>query len=120
MRPLGTLLLSAALGCEAVNLYAATSDGNLTSLSLDGNNLAVTSKTACGANASWLTLDSGERVLYCLDRGSSASTNGSLNSYSVGADGLLTSINSVTAPLSGVSHELFTNNAGKRGIATAS
>lgn len=127
MRQFGSVLLSAALGaasCNAVNLYAATSDGNLTSLSLtladSGNNLAVSSKTACGANASWLTLDSGARVLYCLDRGSSSSTNGSLNSYSVAADGLLTSIDSTTAPLSGVSHHVFTNNAGKSGIATAS
>lgn len=124
MRHFNSLLLSTALGANAINLYAATSDGNVTSLSLtvgdSGNNLTVSSKTACGANASWLTFDSKTRLLYCLDRGVSSSTNGSMNSYSASADGLLTSIDSVTAPLSGVSHEVFTNEAGKRGFATAS
>ncbi|KAB2579669.1 putative extracellular aldonolactonase protein [Lasiodiplodia theobromae] len=124
MRHFNSLLLSTALGANAINLYAATSDGNVTSLSLtvgdSGNNLTVSSKTACGANASWLTFDSKTRLLYCLDRGVSSSTNGSMNSYSASADGVLTSIDSVTAPLSGVSHEVFTNEAGKRGFATAS
>ncbi|OJD31836.1 3-carboxymuconate cyclase [Diplodia corticola] len=127
MRHFGSLFLASALGAtasKAVNLYAATSDGNLTSLSLtvadSGNNLTVASKTACGANASWLTFDSKNRLLYCLDRGASSSTNGSMNSYSVASDGFLTSIDSVTAPLSGVSHEVFTNKAGKQGFATAS
>ncbi|KAL1648897.1 hypothetical protein SLS58_002077 [Diplodia intermedia] len=101
MRHFGVLLLTTALGAtgsKAVNLYAATSDGNLTSLSLtgsdSGNNLTVSSKTACGSNASWLTFDSKNRLLYCLDRGASSSTNGSMNSYSVAPDGLLTIIDS--------------------------
>ncbi|KAF4313294.1 hypothetical protein GTA08_BOTSDO00330 [Botryosphaeria dothidea] len=127
MRQFNSLFLSAALcatSSNAVNLYAATSDGNLTSLALtranNGSSLATTSKTKCGANASWISLDPAGRFLYCLDRGVSSSVNGSMNSYSVAADGVLTSIDSVTAPLSGVSHEIFTNNAGKRGFATAS
>ena len=104
-------------------LYAATSDGNLTTLALTSTNgtysLSITHKTAeCATNPSWLTLDSEKRILYCLDRGNSRVTNGSLNSFSVGEGGNLTRVARTVAPLSGVHMELF--GEGKRGMAAIS
>lgn len=104
-----TLSFSPAL---AVNLYAATSDGNVTSLALANSNgtysLSITSKTAeCETNPSWLTLDSEKRILYCLDRGATRSLNGSLNSFNVGPGGDLTRVGRTIAPLSGVYMDVF-------------
>lgn len=109
----------------ATILYVADTGGNLTTLSLTaGNNvssLAVSSVTTeCKANPSWLNLDSANRVLYCLDRGSSSGVNGSMNSFNIGESGTLTLIDRVPAPLSGVSAEFFTSSSGLRGLATAS
>ncbi|KAM0326322.1 hypothetical protein ACHAQA_006922 [Verticillium albo-atrum] len=93
---LQSLLAGSALwaSASAVTLFAADSGGNVTTLSLTGcsNNytLSVSSKTAdCEANPSWLTLDGPNRVLYCYDRGVASSVSGSLNSFSIGDDGLL-------------------------------
>ncbi|KAL9946050.1 hypothetical protein ACHAP6_006680 [Verticillium nonalfalfae] len=106
---LQSLLAGSALWASAgaVTLFAADSGGNVTTLSLTGcsNNytLSVTSKTAdCEVNPSWLTLDGPNRVLYCYDRGAGSSVSGSLNSFSIGEDGLLSRIARVSAPLSGV------------------
>ncbi|KAM5352848.1 hypothetical protein ACJ41O_005570 [Fusarium nematophilum] len=120
---LGSALWAAA--ANAVTLFAADSGGNVTSLALTGSKdnytFSVTSKTAdCEANPSWLTLDSANRVLYCLDRGVSTSTSGSLNSFSVGKDGALSRIARVSAPLSGVAGEIVTTGTGARGYVSAS
>lgn len=122
----GSTLLS-AVSCNAVRLFAADSGGNVTSLSLTGSDsnytLAATSKTTeCQVNPSWLTLDSANRVLYCLDRGGSASTSGSLNSFSIEDDGTLSHIDRVDAPLSGVAGDIFrlSNSPGDRVYISAS
>ena len=126
-KTLGLLLSSAVLAVHgnAVNLFVADSGGNLTTLTLtesrNGHKLSVTSKTPdCQPNPSWLTLDRSSRVLYCLDRGGSASTSGSLNSFSIGKNGALTDIVRVKAPLSGVAGEIVTLPNGKRGYVSAS
>jgi hypothetical protein len=65
-------------------------------------------------------LDSSNRVLYCLGRGVTNSTNGSMNAFSISEGGNLTLIDRVPAPLSGVSAAIFSSSSGKRGLATAS
>ncbi|KPM38646.1 hypothetical protein AK830_g7910 [Neonectria ditissima] len=121
---LATLSLWAPL-CRAVTLFAADSGGNVTTLSFtgSGNNytLAVTAKTAeCEVNPSWLSVDKASRVLYCLDRGGSSSTSGSLNSFSIEDSGALTRLDRVLAPLSGVAGNIVTTGNGARAIVSAS
>ncbi|KAL0931082.1 YkgB [Colletotrichum truncatum] len=126
--PLNHILAGSALwaaSCNAVTLFAADSGGNVTTLSLtaSGGNysFSVASKTAdCEVNPSWLTLDSANRVLYCLDRGSNSKPNGSLNSFSIGDGGALTRIARVSAPGSGVAGEIVTTPSGVRGYVSAS
>ncbi|UPX18820.1 uncharacterized protein EKO05_0009109 [Ascochyta rabiei] len=106
-------------------LFAAQSNGDLSTLSLsqheDSYNLSVTSTTReCGGNPSWLNIDSAQRLLYCLDRGQSNATKGSLNLFRIGEKGLLSSIDRVDAPFSGVAAEYFDVGEGKRGYVTAS
>ncbi|WYZ40012.1 hypothetical protein EsH8_IV_000353 [Colletotrichum jinshuiense] len=126
--PLTNILAGSALwaaSCNAVILYAADSGGNVTTLSLTGSganqSLSVSSKTAeCDVNPAWLTLDSANRVLYCLDRGSNSVPNGSLNSFSIGDGGALARIARVSAPFSGVAGEIVTTESGARGYVSAS
>ncbi|KAH7123518.1 Lactonase, 7-bladed beta-propeller-domain-containing protein [Dactylonectria estremocensis] len=125
-----SLSLLAGLGlwastCSAVTLFAADSLGNVTTLSLTGSghnySLTVTARTAeCEANPSWLGVDKASRVLYCLDRGVSTSTSGSLNSFSIGSDGALTRLDRVDAPLSGVAGGIITTHTGARACVSAS
>ncbi|KAK1445509.1 YkgB [Colletotrichum cuscutae] len=118
----GSVFLAAS--CNAVTLYAADSGGNVTTLSLTtGANasLSVASKSAdCEVNPAWLTLDSANRILYCLDRGSNSVPNGSLNSFSIGDGGALTRTARISAPASGVAGEIVTTESGARGYVTAS
>ncbi|KXH50095.1 YkgB [Colletotrichum salicis] len=125
--PMKSLLAGSAFlaaSCNAVTLYAADSGGNVTTLSLTtGANasLSVASKSAdCEVNPAWLTLDSANRILYCLDRGSNSVPNGSLNSFSIGDGGALTRIARIPAPASGVAGEIVTTESGARGYVTAS
>lgn len=106
-------------------LFAAQSNGNLSTLQLTQNNgsysLSVVSNTReAGDNPSWLNIDSEKRLLYCLDRGHSNSTKGSLNSFHIGERGLLEKIDSVAAPFSGVAAEYIDLEGGKRGYVCAS
>ncbi|KAH7359682.1 Lactonase, 7-bladed beta-propeller-domain-containing protein [Pyrenochaeta sp. MPI-SDFR-AT-0127] len=101
-------------------LFAAQSNGNLTSLSLQNSSIAVTSNTVdCADNASWLTLDAHNKILYCLNRGVGNATQGSLNSFAVGKQGVLTKIDRVSAPFGVVAGQYF-DVGGKRGYVTAS
>ncbi|KAL2878226.1 hypothetical protein SGCOL_006477 [Colletotrichum sp. CLE4] len=125
--PMKSLLAGSAFlaaSCNAITLYAADSGGNVTTLSLTtGANasLSVASKSAdCEVNPAWLTLDSANRILYCLDRGSNSVPNGSLNSFSIGDGGALTRIARIPAPASGVAGEIVTTESGARGYVTAS
>ncbi|XPS99790.1 hypothetical protein M3J09_008960 [Ascochyta lentis] len=106
-------------------LFAAQSNGDLSTLSLsrhgESYNLSVTSTTReGGGNPSWLNIDSAQRLLYCLDRGQSNATKGSLNSFKIGEKGVLNRIDRVDAPFSGVAAEYFDIGNGSRGYVTAS
>ncbi|KAK7418036.1 hypothetical protein QQX98_004175 [Neonectria punicea] len=105
--------------CNAVTLFAADSGGNVTTLSFTGTGsnytLSVTAKTSeCEVNPSWISVDKASRVLYCLDRGASSSTSGSLNSFSIEESGALTRLDRVLAPLSGVAGGIITTSKGAR------
>lgn len=101
-------------------LFAAQSNGNLTSLSLTGNSLAITSNTLdCADNASWLTLDARNQILYCLNRGVGNATKGSLNSFAIGEHGALNLIDRADAPFGVVAGQYF-DVGSTRGYVTAS
>lgn len=109
---------------SAATLFAAQSNGDLSTLDLTrygkSYNLSVTSTTReAGGNPSWLNIDAKQSLLYCLDRGQSNATKGSLNSFRIGSKGVLEKIASVDAPFSGVAAEYF-DIGGKRGYVTAS
>lgn len=110
---------------QAATLFAAQSSGDLSTLALTRQgksyNLSVTSNSReCGGNPSWLNIDSSQRILYCLDRGQSNATKGSLNSFRIGAHGVLGKIDTVNAAFSSVAAEYFEHGPGKRGYITAS
>ncbi|KAG9188992.1 hypothetical protein G6011_05860 [Alternaria panax] len=111
---------------SASQLFAAQSDGNVSTLLLTENggtsSLTVTSVTAdCGPNSATLNLDSQNRILYCLDRGRAPGTQGSLNSLRIAADGSLSRVARVSAPFSGVAAELFDDEeTGVRGYVSIS
>lgn len=123
MRGLSLLLpvvWMASVTADQSILFAAQSNGNLTSLVLKNSGLEVTSNTLdCADNASWLTLDKHNRILYCLDRGVGNATKGSLNSFAIGEQGVLNRIDRVTAPFGVVAGQYF--DVGRtRGFVTAS
>lgn len=115
-----------AASCNAVTLFAADSGGNVTSLSLtigNGRNsslIASHKTTECKTNPSWLTLDSTNRILYCLDRATNSVANGSLNSFSIGNTGDLVHIDRTSVASSGVAGEIVTIDSGVRAYVTAS
>ncbi|KAJ4379660.1 hypothetical protein N0V86_004842 [Didymella sp. IMI 355093] len=119
------LFLVLPLLTDAATLFVAQSNGHLTTLSLTRRgrsySLCATSTTReAGGNPSWLNIDAKQRLLYCLDRGQSNATKGSLNSFRVGPNGILEKIASVDAPFSGVAAEYFDLGGGKRAYVTAS
>lgn len=104
-------------------LYAASFSGTLTTLSLVGSDSkgnaslrAVDTKTDCGPQATWLTLDSRNSVLYCLDE-SWEPINGTLTSYKIAADGSLTHLDSILTVDSPVSATIY--GEGGRGLAVS-
>ncbi|KFY90621.1 hypothetical protein V500_05085 [Pseudogymnoascus sp. VKM F-4518 (FW-2643)] len=73
-------------------LYATHYTGTLSVLSLTTQGSTsrlsvVSSKKTCGSQPSWLTLDSANRVLYCLDEADDGAT---LNAYAASPSGALT------------------------------
>ncbi|KAF5667154.1 hypothetical protein FHETE_5857 [Fusarium heterosporum] len=126
-KTLGLFLTAAAVAApgNAVNLFVADEGGSLSTLSLtsaqNGFNLAVTSKSSeCQISPSWLTLDSSNRVLYCLNRGQWPSGAGSLNSFTIGAGGALKFVDRVQAPRELVAGEIITGENGQRGYFSSS
>lgn len=106
-------------------LFVAQSNGNLSTLHLTQSNgsytLSVVSNTcSAGENPSWLTIDSPQRLLYCLDRGHSPSSQGSLTSFRIVEKGSLSKIDSVEAPFSGVAAAYIDLQDGGRGYVCAS
>jgi 6-phosphogluconolactonase (cycloisomerase 2 family) len=107
MRNFSIIAAAAALqAVSAVNLYAASYDGNVTSVSLSGSTLSVTSQTqGCGSSPSWLVQDKANKVLYCIDEGN-ATPNGSISAYTTSQSGKLTLASHLNltapAPVSGI------------------
>lgn len=124
LRTLSAVLSAACLAVpsSAQQLFAAHSDGNVSTISLTQDGLTVTSVSAeCGPNPASLNLDFSKRILYCLDRGRGSATQGSLNSFSIDEAGKLARIARVSAPLSGVTAEIFTvPETGVRGYVSGS
>lgn len=126
MTSLPKALLKAALfatTASATNLFVACTNGNLTTLSLTGtgntSNLAISSWTnECASNPAALNLDSQNRILYCMDRASSSSVNGSMNSFDVDTNGNLTRLARIPVPASGVWAGFFGAEGGNKGLAT--
>lgn len=118
-----TLLVAS---CSATTLFVADSAGNVTTLSLDvatGKNSSLIAShrtTECASNPSWLTLDTANKILYCVDRASNSVVNGSLNSFSVGDTGALVHIDRIPVSSSGVAGEIVTLDSGVRAYVTAS
>ncbi|KAJ8119068.1 hypothetical protein OPT61_g50 [Boeremia exigua] len=115
-----------ATSSSAQQLFAAHSDGNVSTLALTGSGstsaLSITSVSSeCEANPASLNLEFNERILYCLDRGRGSNTQGSLNSFSIDSSGKLTRIARVGAPLSGITAEMFrVPSTGVRGYVSGS
>ncbi|PBP18142.1 hypothetical protein BUE80_DR011128 [Diplocarpon rosae] len=107
----------------AVNLYVASTDGNITTLAYTPSanaSLEVFSITAeCGGNPATLNIDTASHILYCIDRGQASDVNGSMSSFSIADNGVLKKIASTPVPASGVWTEIFGED-GNRGIASAS
>lgn len=108
--PIGSLV-SAGL---ATNLYVSSYAGTITSLQLnrerDGSYslLAVDVNYGSAPNASWLTKDEYNDVVYCVDEGLDV-TNGSLASYKTSKSGKLTQIDRHTV-ISGPVHSVVYND----------
>ncbi|KAF3003695.1 hypothetical protein E8E13_008857 [Curvularia kusanoi] len=112
------------VGERHATLVAAQSNGDLSTLEMTQHNntysLSVVSTTReAGGNPSWLNIDLEQRLLYCLDRGQSNDTKGSVNSFRIEEKGLLSKIESVEAPFSGVAAEFLDLQFGKRGNKSA-
>ena len=123
MGRLATALAIAACSGPALslNLYTTHYGGNVSSLSLtECNGTYALSKTftfkSCGMMPSWLTYDSKTETLYCSDEGS---PNGTLTSYSVAKDGVLTELATVTTIAGGVNTLEYGGDLGNSYLATA-
>lgn len=88
-KPLLLLGLAPANALGAI-LYATHYTGTLSVLSLSDSSLTVvSSEKNCGAAPSWVTFDSANQVLYCVDE---LNAGGSVNAFDAAADGGLTAI----------------------------
>lgn len=73
---------------------------------------------SCGNNASWLTWDEPNRILYCLDEGMSVE-NGTVHSYKASTDGELKPVAQQTSISGPVSGAVYGNTKEKHGLAMA-
>lgn len=113
------MLLSMLLAAPAsAEILFATSynDHALTTLDLSGSSLSVVSKSyGCGSEPTWLTLDSANSVLYCLNEGWGG--NASITSYKTGAGGALTELDFLPVLKSPVASTLFGPNNSQLAVA---
>lgn len=121
-------------------LYAASNDGIVTTLELK-NNTIISSSTAsraanatlpsisldvaglsqaCGRSPSWLTLDSRNAKLYCINEGThDPMLNGTLKVFDMLSNGNLSARGSVSVPGLPTHAELF-NMSSSKGLAVTS
>lgn len=124
-----TLALGVAQPAAAVLVYVTSYSGTLTSLNLtltDAGANSTSGPTAniqqlavnagCAPQASWLTLDKPNGILYCLDE-SFGNPNGSLSSYKTSANGTLTQLKRVETPAGPVYATIY--GEGGKGLAVA-
>ena len=108
---------------SATTIFVSSYSGTVTSLSLtesQGNYTfqQVAVSTDCAPNPSWLTLDANRGLLFCLNEGLET-TNGSLSSFTVSANGTLTHVQNTTTISGPVSSIIYGEPAGRRGIVLA-
>ncbi|KIH91702.1 hypothetical protein SPBR_01790 [Sporothrix brasiliensis 5110] len=129
MRFSSALALAVAQPVAAVLVYVTSYSGTLTSLNLTLTHGKANSTSGpkariqqlavnagCAPQASWLTLDKPNGILYCLDE-SFGNPNGSLSSYKTSANGTLTQLKRVETPAGPVYATLY--GAGGKGLAVA-
>lgn len=111
------LSLLLAVPASADILFATSyNDHALTTLELKGSSLSVLSKsTDCGSEPTWLTLDYGKSVLYCLNEGWGG--NASITSYKTGVNGALTKQDILPVLKSPVASTLFGANNSELAVA---
>ncbi|CAK7228114.1 hypothetical protein SBRCBS47491_006794 [Sporothrix bragantina] len=123
------LALGLAQPAAAVLVYITSYSGTLTSVNLTLSAAAANStsgpqatihelavNTGCAPQASWLTLDKPNGILYCLDE-SFGNPNGSLSSYKTSANGTLTQLKRVETPAGPVYATIY--GEGGKGLAVA-
>ncbi|KAF4547983.1 Lactonase-like protein 1 [Elsinoe fawcettii] len=107
-------LASLATSASAVNLYASSYAGTITSLALNkayngSYSLQATSNIGgCGVDPAWITLDSEAGLLYCSDEAIN-DRNSVISSYSTSESGELTQIATVGTIYGPVSSILYAN-----------
>lgn len=94
----------------AVNIFVSHYQGTVQSLTLTqtsggGYNLVTNGSVTIGGQPSWLTWDSGNRVLYVADEGNS----GSITSVAAATDGSLKESGHCSAPGGAVANTLYGN-----------
>lgn len=107
---------------QQARLWATHYNGNVYTLTLDGEDLSLTdTMKTCGNMPSWLTFDSETRVLYCSDEDGTAdpSTHGSLTAYHAARDGKLQEIATTKTIGGGVNSVIFENGDGGKYLAIA-
>lgn len=104
---------------SAANLYATHYSGTVNYLTFDGSSLTLTSSTNTGNRMpSWITYDSAGKALYIPDENYYSQT-GTLVSFSIGANGALTSSGKATTPQGVVATTLYGGSDGRGFIANA-
>jgi len=95
-----------AASATATTLYATSyNDHSLNVLSFNGSSLNIVSKDYnCGSEPTWLTLDYGKSILYCLNEGWGGSA--SITSYSTKGSNL-TKLDGIPVTKSPVASTLF-------------
>jgi 6-phosphogluconolactonase (cycloisomerase 2 family) len=103
-------------------LWATHYNGNVYTLTLDGDELSLTDTLkTCGNMPSWLTFDSETRVLYCNDEDGTAdpSTHGTLTAYHASPNGKLHEIATTKTIGGGVHSVIYENGDGGKYLAIA-
>lgn len=116
------LVSAAPKPAHQARLWATHYNGNVYTLTLDGESLSLshTMKT-CGNMPSWLTFDSEARVLYCSDEDGTAdpSTHGTLTAYQAASNGKLYEIATTKTIGGGVNSVIYENDDGEKYLAIA-
>ncbi|KAI2621461.1 putative isomerase YbhE [Hypomontagnella submonticulosa] len=125
--PAELLSLGLAGSASATLLYVSSYAGTVTTLSLtlpDDDSAtgaaatleSISNSTDCGPNPSWLSLDTADNLLFCLDEGF-VGPFGGVTSFSVNDDGSITKLNKLDVIQGPVSIAEFGNSGNGLAIA---